>query len=323
MSRQKRLLGHLAAAFALAIGFGVAASAVAQQKVRIGLAVPNYGPYAVVYAADDLGYYKQNGINVEITAYRGGSAAQQALVAGAADIINFFPPGVALAVKKGVKEKIVAVGEPNPHGWHIMVRADSPIRTLKDLAGKKIGISAKGSTTDFYALWAGSKGGVKVRTIPVGGAGLMPTLKSGQVDAVVLFPPLTFKLLISGEGRSLVDLSKEMAGTLPDVWVATQELIDTRPAVVEGVLRAIYKAVAYMQANRDYSLKYLKAFTRQKDDRVVELDYEIGIKGRATSAMIKPEWLKDSLALATRAGITDLPPISELYTDKFSHVKAE
>ena len=84
-----------------------AASASAQTTVKLGLAVPNYGPYAPVHVADELGYYKDNGVKVEITAYRGGGAAQEALAAGAADMINFFPPGVALAVKKGIKEKVV------------------------------------------------------------------------------------------------------------------------------------------------------------------------------------------------------------------------
>ena len=104
------------AACFLAIGALLASvsHADAQTTVRIGLAVPNYGPYAPVYAAEELGYYKENGIKAEITAYRGGGAAQEALAAGAADMINFFPPGVALAVKKGIKEKIVGIGSATP-----------------------------------------------------------------------------------------------------------------------------------------------------------------------------------------------------------------
>ncbi len=136
--------------------------------MKIGLAVPNFGAFAPVYAAEELGYYKEYGLTAEITAYRGGPAAQEALAAGAADIINFFPPGVALAVKKGIKEKIVGIGSAMPSGWAIVVMANSPFRTVADLAGKKIGITAKGATTDFYALWAAKKAGVAIETIPVG-----------------------------------------------------------------------------------------------------------------------------------------------------------
>lgn len=295
----------------------------AQTTVRIGLAVPNYGPYAPVYAAEQLGYYKENGIKAEITAYRGGAAGQEALAAGAADIINFFPPGVALAVKKGIKEKIVGIGSSTPVGWHIMVLSNSPYKSVKDLAGKKIGVTAKGSTTDFYALWAASRAGVTVETVPVGPAALIPTLKSGQIDAAVLNSPLPFRLLIPGEGRSLVDLGKEMEPTLPDVWVATQALIDSNPKAVEGALRAIYKATAYMKKNREFAIDFLRKHTGEKDDKVSTMEFQIVLSGRPTAARIDRKWIEASLALAKLGGITDLPPIEAIFTDKFTNVTGE
>jgi NitT/TauT family transport system substrate-binding protein len=217
-NRLRCLAAHFATIGVLLAG---AAGAHAQTTIKIGLAVPNYGPFAPVYAADDLGYYKENGISAEITAYRGGPAAQEALAAGAADFINFFPPGVALATKKGIKEKIVGIGSARPDGWHIVVMASSPFHTIADLAGKKIGITAKGATTDFYALWAAKRAGVQIETIPLGAPAQVPTLKSGQIEAAVLNPPVPFRLILSGEGRSLADLGKEMEANLPDVWVAT------------------------------------------------------------------------------------------------------
>ncbi len=298
-------------------------SASAQTTVKIGLAVPNYGPYAPVHAAEELGYYKENGIKAEITAYRGGAAAQEALAAGAVDILSFFPPGAALAVKKGIKEKVVGIGSATPYGWHIVVMTNSPYKSVKDLAGKKVGITAKGSTTDFYALWAANRAGVQVETIPVGAPSLIPTLKSGQIDAAVLNSPLPFKLMIPGEGRSLVDLGKEMEPTLPDVWIATQALIDSNPKAVEGTLRAIYKATAYMKKNRAYAIDFMRKFTGEKDDRVIELEYDVVLSGRPTSAKIERSWIEASLALAKLGGITDLPAIDEIFTDRFSHVTGE
>src|SRR5262245_60337446 len=109
-----RGIGCTAALLGAALVIAGASGAGAQTTVRIGLAVPTYGPYAPVYAAEELGFYKENGIKAEITAYRGGAAGQEALAAGAADIISFFPPGAALAVKKGIKEKVVAIGSARP-----------------------------------------------------------------------------------------------------------------------------------------------------------------------------------------------------------------
>lgn len=324
MIRDKRHRWHILIGLAAAaLILGAPSIGAAQGRVRIALSVPNYGPYAPVYVADELGYYKRHGVTAEITAYRGGGAAQEAVVAGAAEILNYFPPGVAIAVKKGIREKIVAAGQVRGTGWHIMVLRDAPIRSLRDLGGKKVGITVKGTTTDFYALWAGAKGGVAIQTIPVGGAGLVPALKSRQIDAAVLFSPLTYRLLLTGEGRSLADLEKEMEPTLPDVWVATQKLIDEQTQLVAGTLKAIYTATVHMQRNREYSLKYLKGFTKEADDRVVQMEYEIGIMGRSADGMIRREWMEASLALAKLGGITDLPRIEELFTDRFIPVKVE
>ena len=292
----------------------------AADPVRIALANPHWAPYAAVYLADERGYYQANGVTVEITAYRGGGAAQQALAAGEADIINYTPPGVALAVSKGVKEKIVGAGMPTPLGWHIMVGPDSAITSPADLAGKKVGVTRKGSTTDFFALWVAQKAGVEIETVPVGYGSLIPALKAGEIDAGSMSSTLSAQLLFSGEGRSLVNLGKEMDPVLPDVWVASQEILDNRPEAVEAVLQAVYKANITLTEDREFGLSYLKAFSRIEDDRIVAHEFDEVLTGRMTDARIDPAWLESALGLARLSGLEELPAVEELYTDRFSHV---
>lgn len=290
----------------------------AAEKVRVGLAAPGYTPYAPVHAAAELGYYKAKGLDVELTVYRGGGAAQQALAAKAADIINYFPPGVALAVKKGVKEKIIAAGGTlTPHGWHMLVRVNSGVKSLADLAGKKIGVTSKASTTDFYALWAAKSGGGKAQNIPLGGRGLVPALKSGDVDAAVMWPNLTLRLIESGKYRSLVNYGKAMQPNLPEVWVATQSFIDTKPKAIKGFLEAVMKATKHMQNNRAYALKFIKKFTKEKKDSIVANAYDTITQNATTTGMMNEAELKRSLSLAALAGVTDLPPIDQLFTSQF------
>src|SRR5262249_59911754 len=93
---------HLAAIGALLAWVSTAG---AQTIVKIGLAVPNYGPFAPVYAADELGYYKENGVTAEITAYRGGPAAPDTPPARAGQIVNFFSPRAAAARRQRQNQK--------------------------------------------------------------------------------------------------------------------------------------------------------------------------------------------------------------------------
>jgi NitT/TauT family transport system substrate-binding protein len=309
------------------IGFAVAgltalaaAPASAQELVRIGLAVPHNAAYVQFYAAETLGFYKEAGLKTEITVYRGGAASQEALSAGAADLITYFGAGVGLAVSKGAKEKIVAAIDPTPHGWQFLVLANSPIKSIQDLNGKKIGVATKAGTADMFALWVADKGSAKVQTIPVGGGGMVPALRGGQVDAIAMFPGLSLQLVASGEARSLMDFGKEMEPTLPDVLVAPQDMIDKKPQTVRAALAAIYKAVVYMRNNREWALKYLKDFTEEKDDKVNALTYEKVVAELSQDGVIKPEWVANSLNIAAKVweieALRKVKP-DELYTNAF------
>lgn len=148
----------LAAVFTAAVGLGAAN---ADEVVRIG-GVGNYGPVLPVIAAQELKLFEKAGVTVEFTNFRGGSASMEGLAAGEVDLINFFPPGHALAQRRGVKATIVSAGTLTPRGWHIVVAQDSDIDSLEDLAGKKIGVTSNGSTTDFFALWVADQAGSEI-----------------------------------------------------------------------------------------------------------------------------------------------------------------
>src|SRR5215470_5228048 len=313
----RQICCFLAAAVALRL---LDATAMAQELVRIGLAVPHNAAYVQFYAADSLGFYKDAGVKAEITIYRGGAASQEALSAGAADIITYFGAGVGLAVSKGAKEKIVAAVDPTPHGWQFLVLANSPIKTIKDLNGKRVGVATKAGTADMFALWVADKAGARIQTIPVGGGGMVPALRAGQVDAIAMFPGLSLQLVATGEARSLMDLGKEMEPTLPDVIVASQEMMDKPPQAVRGTLAAIYKTVSHLRNNRDWALKYLKDVTEEKDDKVNVLTYEQVVVPLSQDGMVKPEWISNSINIAAKVwGLDDLRKVKpdDLFTNAF------
>lgn len=297
-----------------------AGAAAAQEPVRIGLAVPNNAVYAHYVAAEKLGFYKEAGVKPEFTIYRGGAASQEAMSAGAADMITYFGGGVGLAVSKGAKEKIVAGTDPTPHGWLFLVLPNSPIKTLKDIDGKKVGVATKAGTADMFALWLADQNGVKVQTIPVGGGGMVPALQGGQVDAIAMFPGLSLQLHASGAARSLFDFGKEMVPTMPDVMVASQDFMDKKPQAVRGTLAAIFKALHHMRNNRAWGLAHLKEYTQEKDDKINELVFDQIIMNLSQDGVIKAEWVANSLNIAAKVwGIEDLKKVKpeDLFTNAF------
>jgi len=296
---------------------GLCAPALAQQgrPVRIG-GTPNYGPVLPVNAALRLGLFEKAGVRAEFTGYAGGSASMEALAAGEADLINFFPPGAALARQRGVRSVIVSAGTLTPRGWKVMVAKESPIREVRQLAGKKIGITANGSTTDFFALWVGKQAGGTVARIPLGGGGLIPGLLAGNVDAIVAYPPLSYQLETSGNGRVVVDLGTAMQPNLPDVWIASERAVNERPEDIRKALVGLYSAIRYMKANPDWAISFIQEQNRF-EPQIARLEYENTIKNLSDDGTIREEWVEASLELARLAGLRDLPAARDMFTTRF------
>jgi len=292
----------------------------ALDPVRIALAAPGSSLYSNVEAAIDLGLFEKHGIDAEVTAYRGGGAAQEAFAAGAGDILGHFPPSVALAVAKGVSQKIIGAEVNSPVGYHIAVRAGSGIDEPSDLEGGTIGVSSKASLTDFFALWFLDRHGINADIVPVG-AGRGAALVSGRVDAGVLSPSEWTMAAEAVDVRSLADLGVELENSLPLVWVATNEFIEKHPDRIRRTLLATYEAARYLQENEEYALDLLSRYIRQDDPDLLRLNYETAIKGMTTSAAIKREWLEESLRLTRLSGLGDVREIEQLYTDQFADVE--
>jgi ABC-type nitrate/sulfonate/bicarbonate transport system substrate-binding protein len=290
--------------------------------LRIGMVGVGSAVYAYVYATQDRGLFAKNGIKVELTDYNSGSAAQEALAAGEADIIHYFPGGVATAVSKGVKEKIVATDQFKPNEWHVVVATKSNIQGPQDLKGKKVGVTAKGSTTDFFALWLMQKAGVTFDIAPVGNAALYPSVVSGQIDAAVLTPPLNLQGFDNGELRSVFAFDKEMDPSLPSVIVASDKAINEQADGVTRYLKSLFEGVRYLKQNADYCTSFVSKHTNQPANIAQRICTNV-IAGYSDDGRIQPAWLQNSLDLSKLGGLNDIPPTDQMFTEKFTPVKLD
>lgn len=192
---------------------------------------------------------------------------------------------------------------------------------MEDMNGKKIGVSGKGSTSDFFALWAAKNANVSVQTIPLGGNGLLPAIKNQQVDAIVLWPAFSFRALQDDTLYDLVDLGKVMGPVVPDSVVASDEMIEKRPDVLKRYLQALMKAVDYMQKHEDWTKKYLAKYAGESDPVVLDRAYRDVMMEVRTDGAIKPEWITSSLALMKLESQDQTPPVDAVFTNKFLPIK--
>src|SRR4051794_29814748 len=168
--------------------------AAAQSKVTIAVGGGACLCYLPTVLARQLGEYDKAGLAVELVDLKGGSDALKAVIGGSADVVSgYFDHCVNLAAKK--QELVSFVVYDRYPGLVLVVspKHTAEISSIKDLAGKKVGVSAPGSSTDFYLKYLLKKNGLDPASAAVIGVGLGATavaaMEQGQIDAAVMLDP--------------------------------------------------------------------------------------------------------------------------------------
>jgi NitT/TauT family transport system substrate-binding protein len=301
----------------------VATPAAAQaETIRVGLPTKTYWPTTVAETAVRQKLFEKEGLTAELTIFRSGAETFEGMAAGAADIILDPPSLVSAGRKKGVMSKIVANASIGNFGWQLMVPAKSTL-DVKDLGGKKVGITAAGSGSDLLALWTIQDKKVDFTRVPVGGGGLVPNLLAGNVDAAVVYSPLSFQILKSGEARTILDYATAVPPNLTAGWIVLDKFAAEKPQVVQKALNALYGAIAFMRANRDATVKLI-ADLYEIPPEIAALEYDNSIMKLETDGNMAAPNVKDavqlSMDLAKLGGLKDIVPTEDLYSTQFKPV---
>src|SRR5712691_8545960 len=315
---------HLLAALAATALLGAPAASCAE-TVRIGLPTKTYWPTTIAETAVRQKLFEKEGIAAELTIYRGGAETFEAMAAGAADVILDATSLPAAGRKKGVMSKVVANASMGSFGWQLMVLAKSPL-DVKDLNGKKVAITSAGSGSDLLALWTVQERKINFTRVPVGGGGLVPNLLAGNVDAAVVYSPLSFQISKSGEARTILDYAREVPPNLTAGWITPDKYAQEKPHMVQKTLNALYGALAFMRGNKDATVKLIADLYEIPAD-IATLEYDNTIMKLETDGNMAAENVMAatqlSLDLAKLGGLKDVVPTEDVISTQFKPVPAK
>jgi len=187
-----RTAAALLGALALLCGQAVAKDGLKHVSVAVGGA--GCLCYLPTMLAHQIGEYEKAGLDVELINFKGGSQALTAVLGGSADVVSgYYDHCVNLAAKNQPMQAFVTYDRYPGLVLVVSPKHGEEVHSIKDLAGKKVGVSAPGSSTDFFLKYLLHKNGVDPNSVAVVGIGLEATAiaaqEQGLVDAAVMLDP--------------------------------------------------------------------------------------------------------------------------------------
>ncbi len=230
---------------AIVILVGLSSAVVAQDRLRIAAGLAGTWENSFSELGQNAGFFKKHGLVLDIFYTQGAGETQQAVISGSADIgtgVGTFNTFGAFA--KGAPIRVIAATHTGANDLTWYVRANSPIKDKKDLAGRSVAYSTAGSSTYAAVLGFQRVFGISFTPVATGGpAATLTQAMTGQIDVGWTSPPFAVDLLKEGKIREIA-----RASDVPELRNQTARFM-TANAVALEARRPIF--VRYLQAYRE------------------------------------------------------------------------
>ena len=243
---------------ALAVGTMVALTAGAQapekKKITIAVGGKNLFYYLPLSVAERKGYFKDEGLDVEIPDFAGGAKALQALVGGSADMVSgAYEHTINMAAKKQPIKAVVLQAKFSSIVLLLPKDRAAKYKGPADLKGLKVGVTAPGSSTNMFVNNILARGGLKPTDISVvgvgAGSGAVAAMEKGEIDALSNLDPVITQLESTGKFVPVADSRTEKGmqeiyggDYHASVIYITDEYIRKYPNTVQAVVNAMVRA---------------------------------------------------------------------------------
>lgn len=259
ISRRTFAIG--AALAAAAVGAPVLRAQPRLEKSKISLAVGGKAAfyYLPLTISEQLGYFKAEGLDLEISDFAGGAKALQALMGGSADIVSgAYEHTINMQARNQFIQEFVLMGRAPQISMGVSTKAMPNYKGTADLKGKRIGVSAPGSSTNMVANLVLSRAGVKsgdVSFVGVGtSSGAIAAVRAGQVDAISNTDPIMTMLEQKGDvkiisdTRTLRGAHDVFGGMMPAACFYTRaDFVKAHPNTCQALANAVVRGLKWLQ----------------------------------------------------------------------------
>lgn len=298
---------------------GLLAQAAGAEVVRFGKPVAGAFTFALVDVGVRAGIFKKHGLELEISAFTGGTRLVQAETAGSIDIAFNTGPDMAM-IFKGAPVRAVALVSDSPLDLCLLVRPDLPVTTPSDLKGRRITVSSPFAMTAWMTRELSRQqgwGAEGIALIPSASGPAFALLKTKDVDGITTDLGTGLQAQKRGDAKVVVRFSERVKNLTMYVFFASEKMIAEQPDTVRRFLVAWFETLDYVAARKGETLQVAREVTSHDEDILSEL-YDLVLPLISRSGRFEQRSL-DTLA----ESYVDLkllpakPEMARTYTEQF------
>lgn len=275
---------------ALAVIFATASAVLAQDALKLAIGQRGLWETSISELGQNAGIFKKHGLTLELLYTQGTGETQQVVISGAADMgISVGTFGALGGFSKGAPIRVIGATMTGGDDLLWYVRDSSPIKSMKDTAGKTVAYSTSGSSTHQTVLAFGKHFGVDLKPVATGGPpSTFTQVMSGQVDVGWAVLPFGIQAVDEGKIRIIAKAS--------DI-----------PQFRDQTIRVVLANADALKSRRDVFVRYMRAYRETLD----------WLYSEPTAVKAYAQWAKVPESVARRVRY-DLSPKEDLNPDRLS-----
>jgi NitT/TauT family transport system substrate-binding protein len=252
-------LWFLALAVMLSLLGAAQGQGIERKQLTLGVGGKSALYYLPLTICERLGYFKEQGIDVAINDFRGGAQSLQALVGGSVDVVTgAYEHTIRMQAKGQDITAVIELGRFPGIAVGLRKERAQTYKSVADLKGRKIGVTAPGSSTHFFVMYLMSRAGLKptdASYIGVGAsASAVAAMKKGEIDAIANVDPMITRLQQDGDIKIIADSRTEegtraiFGGSNPAaVLYLRHQFLQDNPNTVQALVNAFYKTLKWLE----------------------------------------------------------------------------
>jgi NitT/TauT family transport system substrate-binding protein len=261
---------------AVALSFAAVANpAAAADKISLMVGGIEKQIYLPAKLAEQLGYFKDEGLDVELLSEPAGVEAENELLAGAVQgVVGFYDHTIDLQAKGKFVESVVQFSQAPGEVEMVATKQADAIKSPADFKGKSLGVTGLGSSTNFLTQYLAVKNGVavsEITSVPVGaGNTFIAAIQQGKIDAGMTTEPTVSRLLKTGDAKVLIDMRspeltrQALGGVYPAASLYMQtDWVEAHKAETQKLANAFVKTLKFIASHgaEEIAAKMPKDFT--------------------------------------------------------------